>query len=123
MKNAVNNALSNPAGHKCIDIVKADGMATRDTEDGDAFPGTRNITYGSFDSWANKKVFSIADISEDGDILAFNIGDGSTGISSISIENSKEGPVYCLDGTRIADNAKNLPKGIYINGGKKFVVR
>lgn len=123
MKNAVNNALSNPAGHKCIDIMKADGMATRDTEDGDAFPGTGNINHGSFLSWANKKIFNMTDISEDGDLLAFTVGDGSTGISSISVNDAKEGPVYSLDGTRIADNAKNLPKGIYINGGKKIVVR
>lgn len=123
MKNAVNNALSNPAGHKCIDIMKADGMATRETEDGDAFPGTGNINHGSFLSWANKKIFNMTDISEDGDLLAFTVGDGSTGISSISVNDAKEGPVYSLDGTRIADNAKNPPKGIYINGGKKIVVR
>lgn len=65
----------------------------------------------------------MTDISEDGDLLAFTVGDGSTGISSISVNDAKEGPVYSLDGTRIANNAKNLPKGIYINGGKKIVVR
>ena len=31
-------------------------------------------------------------------------------------------PVYTLDGIRIADT-RNLPKGIYIRNGKKFVVK
>lgn len=119
-KNAINNALSNPAGHKCVDIVKADGLATRDTEAGDAFPGTGNVTDGSFSSWDNKKIFTLSEISEDEDLLTFTLANGTTGISSISAANAKY-PVYSIDGRRLAGKLNSLPKGIYISGGKKIV--
>lgn len=122
-KNAVNNALSNPAGHKCVDIVEADGIPTRDTETGDAYPGTGGVSWGSFCSWADKKVFALSDIAEDGEKVAFTVGDGSTGVApTFSLEKS-DGPVYRIDGIRQTGETGSLPNGIYICGGKKTVKR
>lgn len=59
-------------------------------------------------------------------------GKTSDGISTIAIENDKDlfntvAPVYDLNGRKISDNAskakQNLPKGIYIVNGRKFVIR
>lgn len=121
-KNAVNNTLSNPAGHKCIDIVKADGLPTRETEAGDAFPGTGNVRNASFRSWDDKNIFSLSDISEDGDLLEFVLGEVSTGLSSTRAADA-ECPVYSIDGTRQSHKTSSLPKGIYISDGKKIIKR
>ena len=47
-----------------------------------------------------------------------------TGIEELEAENANnnDAPVYNLNGVRM-QNADNLPKGIYIKGGKKFVVK
>ena len=44
-----------------------------------------------------------------------------TGINEVDAE-KKSLPVYTLGGVRVTDT-ENLPKGIYIRGGKKFVVK
>ena len=44
-----------------------------------------------------------------------------TGIKEIEA-NEDDLPVYTLDGIRIADT-RNLPKGVYIRNGKKFLVK
>ena len=45
----------------------------------------------------------------------------STNITDISAD-SESLPVYTIGGVRVAD-AQNLPKGIYVRGGKKFVIK
>ena len=47
-----------------------------------------------------------------------------TGIEDIAVEdvNINNAPVYNLRGMKM-QNADNLPKGIYIKGGKKYLVR
>lgn len=48
-----------------------------------------------------------------------------TGISAVATENKqpRNSAVYTLTGIKVADSMVNLPKGIYISGGKKFVVK
>ena len=47
-----------------------------------------------------------------------------TGIEELEAENANnnDAPVYNLNGVRM-QNADNLPKGIYIKGGKKFIIK
>ena len=47
-----------------------------------------------------------------------------TGIEDIAVEdvNINDAPVYNLQGMKM-QNTDNLPKGIYIKGGKKFMVK
>lgn len=51
------------------------------------------------------------------------VGGGSTGISNATVEkaNDPNASVYNLQGIRM--NKNNLPKGVYIQNGKKFVVK
>lgn len=57
--------------------------------------------------------------------LYYNSGLYATGIESIeTADHQATGAVYDLSGRKVADslNGNRLPKGIYISGGKKFVV-
>ena len=54
------------------------------------------------------------------DLFYFYVDD-PTGISNVDAD-AESLPVYSIGGVRVAD-AHNLPKGIYVRGGKKFVVR
>ena len=61
--------------------------------------------------------------------LSFDFGDGElTGISDITTDGAEgtrmEG-VYNLNGQKVSDgdSTDNLPKGIYVVGGRKVVVR
>lgn len=65
----------------------------------------------------------------DGNRLSFDFGDGElTGISDITTdgaEGTKMEGVYNLNGQKVSDgdSTDNLPKGIYVVGGRKVVVR
>lgn len=51
-------------------------------------------------------------------------GDGSTtGINGVNAENDADVKVYSVAGTYLGKSAKNLPAGVYIVNGKKYVVR
>ena len=54
----------------------------------------------------------------------FTLIDPATGIEGVEVDGEAEAdqPVYNLQGVRMPDGA-SLPKGIYIRGGKKFVVK
>lgn len=56
--------------------------------------------------------------------IQFSLGE-TTGIDSImNGKNSDDNKVYTIDGRLVSANgAANLPKGVYISGGKKFVVK
>ena len=60
----------------------------------------------------------------EGHLSEETIIDNSTAIEGIeaSGEEQADQPVYNLQGVRMPDGA-SLPKGIYIRGGKKFVVK
>lgn len=123
LKNAVNNSLNNPAGHKCVEIVKADGIASYDSESGDAFPGTGNVGAASFCSWAGKQVFALKDINEENGTVTFGLDNGQTAVMLPHADNSTDYRVYNLDGQRMPNGTAQLPNGFYIMGGRKIVVR
>jgi len=58
-------------------------------------------------------------------VLSFGDGNGTTDIISIEnvhgMEIISDGAIYNLQGVRM--NADNLPKGIYVKNGKKFIVK
>ena len=52
--------------------------------------------------------------------FVLNLEEGEpTGITTVATD--ENAPIYNLQGIRM--NGKNLPKGIYIQGGKKFMVK
>ena len=60
--------------------------------------------------------------------IVYADGEETTGISNAGITTScgsatTDTNVYNLQGVRVSDSTGSLPKGIYIRGGKKFVVR
>ena len=52
--------------------------------------------------------------------FALNLGDESTGIESLTASPMGEGSIYTLDGRRIGKAAQ---KGVYIQNGKKVIIR
>ena len=86
--------------------------------------------YGSFPEYATLHVpaasiefyQTTAPWSSFGKIVALT--EEETGIEDIAVEdvNINNAPVYNLQGMKM-QNTDNLPKGIYIKGGKKFVIK
>ena len=78
--------------------------------------------------WTLQEVDAVGNVV-DGNRLSFDFGDGElTGISDITTDGAEgarmEG-VYNLNGQKVSDgdSTDNLPKGIYVVGGRKVVVR
>ena len=46
----------------------------------------------------------------------------ATGIESIEVIDSTDAPIYNLQGIKM-QNADNLPAGIYIKNGKKYIIK
>ena len=57
--------------------------------------------------------------------IVLNLGDDSTGITTLSMESGKEGASttgwHTLDGRRL--NSKPTQPGLYIQGGRKVVIK
>ena len=69
--------------------------------------------------------FSLYRISDAlGKVTVYSAKGGATGIKTINVnaQNTADAPIYSLNGVRM-NSKNNLPKGIYIQGGKKFVVK
>lgn len=107
---------------------------------GDPFPGTSGITSLSDDSdLPNFKFFktttekggkvgrSLANIAEDTDAktVSFDfIGDTPSGIvAPCTGEDTKARDIYSVDGRRMGSDATKLPKGVYVIGKKKVIVK
>ena len=57
-------------------------------------------------------------------ILVMSPKKNATGISEVSVEENKlnaDAPIYTISGVRVSKN--NLKAGVYVQNGKKFVVR
>ncbi len=105
---------------------------------GDPFPGSHNVTSLKYDmglpnyKWYNGDTEvkqALMNITEDtaSGIITFDfITDITNGIDrAIACErDDKDGDnrIFAIDG-RVVNASKSLPKGIYIQGGRKFVVR
>lgn len=59
-----------------------------------------------------------------GKVTVYSAKGGATGIKTINVnaQNTADAPIYSLNGVRM-NSKNNLPKGVYIQGGKKFVVK
>lgn len=59
-----------------------------------------------------------------GKVTVYSAKGGATGIKTINAntQNTADAPIYSLNGVRM-NSKNNLPKGVYIQGGKKFVVK
>ena len=69
--------------------------------------------------------FSLYRISDAlGKVTVYSAKGGATGIKTINAntQNTADAPIYSLNGVRM-NSKNNLPKGVYIQGGKKFVVK
>lgn len=74
---------------------------------------------------AGDKPFSLYRISDAlGKVTVYTAKGGATGIKTINAntQNTADAPIFSLNGVRMSSK-NNLPKGVYIQGGKKFVVK
>jgi len=79
------NKVNNTASHQHVDLVEADGTQNSGSQDGDTFPGTRNVTSltaatsPAFRNWDSKTSdLPITDIEEAASgIISFNVAGGS----------------------------------------------
>lgn len=74
---------------------------------------------------AGDKAFSLYRVSDAlGKVTVYTAKGGATGIKTINAntQNTTNAPIYSLNGVRMSSK-NNLPKGVYIQGGKKFVVK
>lgn len=126
--NVVNTAK---AGFEHVKIVAADNLWEDDNEAGDVFPGEQN-QYTSFTSSTQPALFwhtgdpveglGIVNIQQGSDgVITFDYVDNTTGISAVKVDGKTSNDYYTLEGVKMP--AGNLPKGIYINGHKKVVVK
>lgn len=93
------------------------------------YPYTADNTYGirGFSGWFHKKDNSYAKASE----LSLSLFDDSsiTPIETVKVDDlnrDTSGKVYSISGVLVKNNAadlNNLPKGIYVVNGKKYVVK
>ena len=103
--------------------------------EGDPFPGTYEVTSLTDDTDPASVVFTetgdnpgymgkpITDITETDGIISFKfMGGTETGIKSINSSDDSSEKIFSIDGIYKGNDKSSLGKGIYIIGGKKFVV-
>lgn len=118
----------------------ADGITTRadynNQHGGDPFPGTSDMTEANdtmglvnFQVYTGEKLNkALMDIQENNGIITFkyihDFEDYLTAINTITTQpNISDGKIFSIDGRLVGINKENLPKGIYIQNGKKIVIR
>lgn len=79
------NQVNNSASHQYVDLEEADGTQNEYSRDGDAFPGTSNVTSFTDDtkpsmkSWSgHRQELPITNIAETGGIITFKVAGGAT---------------------------------------------
>lgn len=131
---------NNTAGKPSVTVVAADGLLIngdntahtklehQQSHAGDPYPGSKNVTellsVQMNETTIEKPLYDITE--ENGNItfkfLNKNLGTGIAGL--ILKERSNEDKrIYTMDGQLVGSTLLNLPKGIYIQAGKKLVVR
>ena len=135
------NMVNNTGSHQYVDLIEADDLRTYDSVEGDAFPGSANITEFSnrtspaFVDWSNNEMpFSISNIKEweDG-VITFNVenpfapggssevneiaeGDGLVVMNNVIYNKTGNVGIYDLGGRKVAESGignLQLPSGIY----------
>lgn len=119
------------AGFEHVKIVAADNLWEDDNEGGDVFPGERKL-YTAFSSSTQPALTWHSDVSAEGlgivnikqcadGVITFDYVDNTTGISAVKMDSEVSNDYYTLEGVKMS--AANLPKGIYVKGNKKVVVK
>jgi immune inhibitor A len=144
---SLNNSINNKPGKPDMAVVPADGAllslyidANNDyylsSLEGDAFPGTSNVTaldntlnlpnfvWYKGTSKVNKALTNISEDTEAGTISFKYISDFATGIQSVETSNTTQnnGRIYTIDGRYVGKSTGILPNGLYIRDGKKFIL-
>lgn len=74
----------------------------------------------AFSNKANHAYLVIAGTANEA--KAFSLADSVTGIKNLQVEGIADAAVYNLQGVKMG-SSENLPKGVYIKNGKKFIVK
>lgn len=136
-----------PADSVCLSSYLSDAQHTstlyRNSHRGDPFPGTSQVTrlddnmglpnfywYKSNNEAAatnpkfHKVNKALKNIAEQDGIITFDfIGNYATGITDVKRANTASEPIYTIDGRRVNTDIHQLPQGIYLRGGHKFIVK
>lgn len=86
--------------------------------------GVQKLKVGNSGSYlyATGAYFTSTSAQAAGAVLNFDMQ--PTGIGSVEQQQTLDSPVYNLQGQKVSDNSlQGLPKGIYIQGGRKVIVR
>jgi hypothetical protein len=81
-----------------------------------------NKTVGETPAWQNnafKAYLPGSVVSSNVNALRFNFGGETTAIDAVEVENANA-PIYDLSGRRVLTTVKG---GVYIQNGKKFIVK
>ena len=140
------NSVNNTTGHSRMTIVPADGeyisyykvqdsshpdrpytrTEYRNSHRADPYPGTKNVTeIASISVYNGTMVKPFYNIQETNGVITFDfLENTSTAISTVKVDEGKtNNRIYTIDG-RLVNTAKDqLPKGIYIIGNKKVVIK
>lgn len=150
--NVMQNTVNATLGHPRMTVVPADGLLMnnnnskyqdlenlaqtyRAQEAGDVFPGTESVSAWTAESglpnssWFTGESaigFSLTNITEDTEqqTVSFSYtAPTSDGIDGIEADTDREADIHTLSGVHVGTDPSALPKGIYIVGKKKVVVR
>lgn len=122
-----NRARISGSSNKPNCVVTTDPADTREATDDDQLPGwnfsknlykcNQNATKVEFGKSSGGGQIDVASI------VVYTVDDTSTGITGITTADKTARRVYTLSGSCVGTSLAGLPKGIYIQGGKKFIVR
>ena len=86
------NQVNNSASHQYVDIEEADGSQSDYSRDGDAFPGTNNVTSFTDNTHPNMKTWSgrslnlpITDIAENNGLITFKVAGGRDDLAAPAV--------------------------------------
>ena len=140
------NKVNNTPGHSRMTIVPADGeyisyykvqdsshpdrpytrSEYRASHRADPYPGTKNVTeIASFPVYAGTMQKPFYNIQETNGVITFDFLETTTAIKTVETTDIQKGTdrIYTIDG-RLVNTAKDqLPRGIYIIGKKKVVIK
>lgn len=85
------------------------------------------IKIGQFKAYLDTSLTASSGGAENATYLSIVLGDEdeATGIERVAsaLPCDGDGAMYSLQGVRVGDSVESLPSGVYIRGGKKFVVK
>lgn len=118
------NVVNNTPSHQYVDLIEADGKASKYTRSGDAFPGTSNKTEFSFSSspqlktWSGRSTgYALSQISLSGDVVSFNVKHDISGATLIPTEVATRSGWHIENGRIFNDSHSRIPLHIYTPDG------